>query len=142
MKISLAGAAIYLIANVSAFGQVTASNAWVRAPAPGQDSAAGYVALTSPTADALTGVDATGFGMAMLHVSKTQNGISSMADLDSIRLPAGQTVTLKPGGFHIMLMDFKAPPKVGSTVRLTFHFMHAKDVSVAAPVKPVTARGP
>jgi copper(I)-binding protein len=122
--------------------QVSASGAWVRAPAPGQDSAAAYVSLTSASADKLTGVDASGFGMAMLHVSKVTNGVSSMADVDGISLPAGQTVTLKPGGFHIMLMDFKSPPVIGSSVTLTFHFLHARDLAVSAHVKPVTARGP
>jgi hypothetical protein len=125
-----------------ALAQVTATNAWVRVPAPGQDSAAGYVSLTSPTADRLTGVDAAGFGMAMLHQTKVTKGVTSMTDVDSIPLPPGQTVTLKPGGFHIMLMDFKVPPAVGSTVTLTFHFARAKDMSVAAPVKPLSARGP
>jgi len=142
MRIKSAIAILMMLAPAAFGATVVASNAWVRAPAPGGDIASAYLTLQSDSNDQLTGVDASGFGMAMLHESKMENGIEKMTDLDVIALPAQQTITLAPNGKHLMLMDFAHPPHVGGTVTLTLHFAHAPDVKIAAPVRPIGATAP
>lgn len=121
---------------------VLVDGAWARATLPHQNSAAAYLTLLSPSADALTGVDTSQAGMAMLHVTTRQGMRASMDDTDSIPLPAGQKVALAPGGTHIMLMDLKAPLRAGDTLRLHLTFAHAAPRDITVPVRPVTATGP
>jgi copper(I)-binding protein len=114
---------------------------WARATAPRQTEAAIYLQLTSAVPDTLTSID-SGAGMAMLHKSVTKNGMSDMMDMESLPLPAGRTVSLSPGGMHIMLMNLTHGLTAGDKVRLTLHFAHAAPVQVEAPVLPIGARGP
>jgi copper(I)-binding protein len=120
--------------------EVTA--AWARATLPHQNESAAYLTLRSATPDTLTGIDTQQAGMAMLHQTTRSGGMSSMSDLDSLSLPAGQPVTLAPNGTHIMLMDLKAPLKPGQTLHLTLNFAHAGKQNVDVPVRPVGATGP
>ena len=120
---------------------VTVTGAWARASLPLQDTSAAYMTLRSAAPDSLTGVTGPN-GMAMLHRSTHEGGMAGMADMDSLALPAGQVVTLAPGGTHIMLMDLKHRLRAGDTLTLTLHFAHAADQSVSVPVRPVGATGP
>ncbi len=114
---------------------------WARATAPRQKEAAVYLQITSPNADTLQSIDSDD-GMAMLHKSVTHGGMSGMEDMDGVPLPAGKTVSLAPGGMHIMLMDIPHPLTAGGQVHLTLHFAKSPAVSVMAPVLPIGARGP
>jgi copper(I)-binding protein len=114
---------------------------WARATAPQQKEAAVYLQMTSASGDTLQSIDSDD-GMAMLHKSVTQGGMSGMEDMDGVPLPAGKTVSLAPGGMHIMLMDIPHPLTAGEKVHLTLHFAKSPAVSVTAPVLPIGARGP
>lgn len=59
----------------------------------------------------------------------------SMRPVEKIPVPAGETVNLQPGGYHIMLMDLAAPLEVGSTIEVTLTFENAGDVKVEAEVR-------
>lgn len=59
----------------------------------------------------------------------------AMQPVAKIDIPAGGTVALEPGGYHLMLMELKEEPKVGSTVELTLTFEGAGDVVVKAEVR-------
>ncbi len=121
---------------------VTITAPWARASLPHQDEAAAYLTLQSPTADTLTGIDTQEAGMAMLHQTTHNGTMSGMSDMDSLPLPAGQSVTLAPNGTHIMLMDLKHPLKSGQKLHLTLNFAHAGQQSVTVPVLPATSTGP
>ena len=97
--------------------------------------------LQSAAPDALTGVQSPQ-GMAMLHQSTQAGGMAGMQDIDSLALPAGHPVPLAPGGTHIMLMDLPHALHPGDTLRLTLHFAHAPDQTIAVPVRPIGASGP
>ncbi|MFM8267210.1 MAG: copper chaperone PCu(A)C, partial [Ilumatobacteraceae bacterium] len=58
----------------------------------------------------------------------------SMQEVDSIPLPAGETVALEPGGSHIMLLGLTAPLEVGTTIELTLTLEEAGTVVVDVPV--------
>ena len=65
-----------------------------------------------------------------------------MRQVDGLDLPAGQAVTLKPGGYHIMLTGLTRPLKEGETVSLTLSFAKAGSREVTAPVEKIGAMGP
>ena len=121
---------------------VDVTGAWARATLPHQDEGAAYLTLRSATGDTLTGIDTPEAGMAMLHQTTVSGGMSSMSDVESVTLPAGQAVSLAPNGTHIMLMDLKHPLKSGDTLHLTLSFAHAGRQDVTVPVRPVGATGP
>jgi periplasmic copper chaperone A len=87
-----------------AHAQVTVSKPWVRATVPGQKVAA----AASPAAKT-----------AEIHEMNMDNGVMKMREWPRLELPAGKTVVLKPGGYHIMLVDIAKPLKAGDSVPIT-----------------------
>jgi copper(I)-binding protein len=72
-----------------------------------------------------------------------EGDVMRMRALSSLELPAGQAVQLKPGGFHVMLMDLKAPLKADTQVPLTLRFQDARGaVSTLQVSVPVAVRAP
>ncbi len=100
----------------------------------GTSSLAGYLVIknTGSTDDQLISASADFAGMVMLHKTVISNNIASMQEVQSIDIPAGQTVTLQPGGFHIMFMNLKSIPQVGTKVALTLVFQKAGTITVQA----------
>ena len=101
----------------------------------GTSSLAGYLVIknTGSTDDQLMSASADFAGMAMLHKSVVDsNNVATMQEVQSIDIPAGQTVTLQPGGFHIMFMNLKSIPQVGTKVALTLVFQKAGTITVQA----------
>jgi len=112
------------------------SGAWVR-PATGPGlPAAGYLVIRNPggVAETLTGVSTPGAGSVEMHKTSTMSGMTGMEPVSAIHIPAGGTVTLEPGGFHLMLMS-PATMRVGGTVDLVLTFEKAGSVTVKAEVK-------
>ena len=67
--------------------------------------------------------------------STTIDGVMQMRELvDGLPIPAGETVTLMPGGYHVMLMDLKRPLKQGETVTVTLRFEKAGAVTLPLAV--------
>ena len=116
----------------------TVSGAWAR-PAMGMDKpAAAYMTITNSSgqADVLIGVSTPGATSVEIHETTTDaSGMTGMHPVDRIDVPAGGTVMLKPGGFHLMIMGLTAPLEVGSTLELDLVFEHAGKVVVQAEVR-------
>lgn len=104
---------------------VAVSDAWVRAPAPGQKIAAAYMELTSRTSMVLVAVASTAAAAVELHNTTVDAGVMKMRPVGSIELPAGKAVKLAPGGLHLMLIDLKKPLKPGDKVPLTLSVQRA-----------------
>jgi len=103
----------------------------------GTPSLAGYLVIknTGSADDQLLSASADFAGMVMLHKSVVDsNNVATMQEVQSIDIPVGQTVTLQPGGFHIMFMNLKTTPQVGSKITLTLVFQKAGTISVQADV--------
>ena len=116
-------------------GPMTVRDAWVRLPAGGLTAC--YLVIENGTgqADVLTGVTLPGGGSAMLHQTSTDaSGMTGMHPVDRIHVPAGGTVALAPGGFHLMIEGFAAA-KAGDSVELDLTFEHAGKVVVQAEVR-------
>lgn len=105
---------------------------------------AGYVMITntSDQDDAITGVTGDWAGRFELHtITKDENDVMTMTAVESIALPKGETVALRPDGTHIMIFDLNKELAVGETREATLHFAHAKPIKVSFKVKPITYKG-
>ncbi len=113
---------------------IAIGDAWARATAPGQTSAAIYATITnSGGADRLVAVSSPA-GMAMLHGNDSKGGVARMRMLEQVPIPAGATVALAPGRTHIMLTGLKAPLDVGARLSLTMRFATSGPRTVAVAI--------
>jgi len=123
----------------SAHAQVTVAQAWVKATVPGQKVAAAYMDLKSTESAALVSAASSAAGMTEVHEMKMEGGVMKMRAVERIALPAGKTVKLEPGGYHIMLMGLAKPLKAGDTVPITLTVETSgkkrHSVRVQAPVR-------
>jgi copper(I)-binding protein len=118
-------------------GFVSIGGAWVRAAQSGGMSAA-YMTITNGTLadDSLVAVSTPAAASASLHETSTDaSGMTGMHPVDGIKIPAGGTVTLEPGGYHVMLMGLTGDLAAGQVVRLTLTFKTAGSIDVSAEVR-------
>ena len=132
--------AVIVLAAVSAQAQVEVSDAWVRATGQGQKATGVFMNLTAKKATRLVGVKADLTGSAEVHEMKMEKDVMKMQAVKALDLPAGQTVALKPGSYHVMLMDLKAPVAEDSQVVLTLLFEDAAGVKTQKEVKAVAKK--
>lgn len=124
---------------------IAISAAWSRETAAGQNAGGAFmtIANTGTAADRLTGGSTPVAGRVEIHTMSMDGGVMRMRPLaDGLEIPAGGSVTLKPGSFHIMLMDLKAPLKAGDRVPLTLTFAGSGAHETALEVQPAGAAGP
>jgi len=143
---SLAVAASIALALPAFAADVSVSGAWVRGTVAGQKTTGAFMQLSSPVDTALVAVTSPAAKIAEVHEMKMEGGMMKMRGVDRIAIPAGKPVELKPGGYHVMLVDLVAPLKDGDTVplRLTFEDKTGakQTVDVSAVVKPLAAPAP
>jgi copper(I)-binding protein len=123
-------------------GDVQITSAWARATPGGAQAAAAYVTLEAPAGDRLTGVSTPAAQKADIHEMSMDNGVMKMRLVDGVDLPPGQKVTLKPGGYHIMLTGLAKPLVEGQSFPLTLDFAKAGERQVTVSVQKVGAMGP
>jgi copper(I)-binding protein len=127
----------------AAQAQVTVSNAWVRGTVQGQTATGAYMQLKSADDAALVGADSPAAGIVEIHEMRMEGNTMRMRGVDKLELPAGRAVELKPGGYHVMLMDLKAPLKKGDAVPIKLKVRsksgQTQDIEVRAEVREVTA---
>jgi copper(I)-binding protein len=123
---------------------VQVEGAWARATVQGQKSTGAFMNLTAKDATRLVGVASPVAGVAEVHEMKMEGDVMKMRGLPSLDLPAGKKVELKQGGgYHIMLMDLKAPLAKDSTIPVTLLFKDAKGVESRLELKlPVGTAAP
>jgi copper(I)-binding protein len=101
------------------------SNAWVRPVVKGQRVTGGYLQIKALEAVTLLAVASSVAGQSELHEMKMDGDVMRMRALPSLSIAAGQTVSLQPGGNHLMLMGLKQPIAAGAKVPLTLKFRNA-----------------
>ncbi len=110
--------AIALYCAAASGAEVIVSNPWVRATAPGQTIAGAYLKITSATTAYLIGGNSTAAKSVELHAMSLENNVMKMRPLARLELPAGVAVELKPGSYHLMLIDIVHPLVKGDSVPL------------------------
>ncbi len=139
-------AALLALATVStpivALAQVAVSDAWVRGTVEGQRATGAFMKLTAPVATSLVAAASPVAKIVEIHEMKMEGGVMKMNAVDRVVLPAGQSVELKPGSYHVMLMALSAPLKEGDSVPITLTFQDAagkkQTLEVKAAVRPLT----
>lgn len=132
------------LAGVSVRAQsVQIKDAWVRSTVPGQKGSGAFMKIIAKEGVQLTGVSSPVAGVAEVHEMKMDGDVMKMRAVPVLELPAGSTVELKPGGYHLMLMDLKQSLTVGSTVPVTLMFRDGKGAERRVEVMlPVAAAAP
>ena len=105
---------------------VAVADAWARATVTGQKASGVFMKLTAAQATRLVGASSPVAGVVEVHEMKMEKDVMKMAAIAELDLPAGKTVELKPGGYHVMLMDLKNPLADKSNIPLTLTFEDAK----------------
>ena len=123
--------------------QVRITNPWVRSTVAGQTVAGAFMKLESPAAESLVGASSPAAAKVELHRTIMEGTVAKMRPVERIDLAPGKPVELKPGGYHIMLVDIARPLAKGDTVPLRLEFERPgkpkETVEVKAIVKDVMA---
>jgi copper(I)-binding protein len=138
-------AAFTLLAAGSSWAQLSVQQPWARATVPSQKSSGAFMVLNAPDGARLTGVSTPVAGIAEIHEMKMDGDVMRMRAIQGLDLPAGQTVELKPGGYHLMLMGLKQQLKEGEVVPLTLHVTDAAGqshaIALQVPVRALSGHG-
>lgn len=126
-----------------AHAQVSIKDPWVRATVSQQKATGAFMQITSTQDARLVEARSPVAGVVEVHEMTMEKDVMKMRAVPALDLPAGKAVELKPGGYHVMLMDLKQQMKAGDTVPLTL-VVEGKDkkrssVEVKATVKPLAA---
>lgn len=116
---------------------VMVHDAWVRAVPPTSRMSAAYMRLENggAMADRLVGVSSPIANVSEIHNVTAKDGMMQMFKVDGIEVPANGSVELKPGGYHVMLIDLKQPPKEGEQVEVTLRFEKGGEKTLSMPVR-------
>jgi len=115
----------------------TIAQAWAR-PAPAGGNTAAYLKITGAPvqSDALLSASSPAADMVQVHeVSTDASGMTGMHPIERLDIPAGSTVTLEPGGYHLMVMGVRSELAVGASIELDLVFEHAGKIVVQAEIR-------
>jgi copper(I)-binding protein len=139
---SLALGAAHSVAQPQEFklGSIAIVNPHARTTVAGQAAGGGFLKLENKGGDdRLLSASAAIAGSVELHSMSMDGDVMRMRQVDSISLPAGEMVELKPGGLHLMFMGLKAPLKAGETFPLKLKFEKAGEVTVQVKIEAAGA---
>jgi copper(I)-binding protein len=126
-------------------GSIHIAQPWSRATPKGASAGAAYLTITNNgnTADRVTCTSSDVSAQCQIHTMAMDNGVMKMRPVEGgLEIAPGQTVTLKPGGLHVMLVDLKHPLEQGKAAEATFQFEKAGTIKVAFPVLALGAPAP
>lgn len=126
----------------TAAGDLSISSAWARAMLPGQPTGGGYMTIRNngQTPDTLLSVSSPIAGKVEIHTMEMKDDVMVMRPLeDGLEIPAGGSVTLEPGGLHLMFMQVETPFAEGGEVPVTLEFEKAGRVEAVLPVHSARA---
>ena len=122
---------------------VEVKDAWVRTSVPGQKATGAFMKITAKEGARLVSVSSPVAGVTEVHEMKMEGDVMKMRALAAgLELPAGKTVELKAGGYHVMLMDLKAALPKDSMVPMTLTFRDTRGVETKVELKLPVATAP
>jgi copper(I)-binding protein len=131
--------AMLALAAFAAHAQTTVKDAWVRGTVAGQKATGMFGQVTSTAGGKLVAASSPVAGVVEIHEMVMDGNVMKMRAIAGLELPAGKAVELKPGGYHVMLMDLKQELKAGDAVPVTLVIEAAggkrESVELKAPVK-------
>ena len=121
-------------------GAISVTDPYALAVPPGQPNSAVFMTLVNNSKEnrALVAAETPSAGVVELHTHVHEDGMMKMRKVDNIEIPAGQTVTLKPSGFHVMLIGLKQKLEPGQEVHMNLIFDKGGKEHIMAPVRAMT----
>ena len=126
-------------------GSIHIAQPWSRATPKGAITGAGYMTITNrgTTPDRVSCVSSDASAQCQIHSMTMEGGVMKMRPVEGgLEIKPSETVTLAPGGFHVMLVTLKHPLETGQTVKATLKFDKAGTVDVEYPVVAIGAPAP
>ena len=142
-KSRLAAAAAALLLALPAVAQVTVADPWIRGTVPGQMATGAFMRITSQRPGKLLEAASPVAGVVEIHEMAMEGNVMRMRAVPALELPAGRPVELRPGGYHVMLMDLSRPLKEGESVPVTLVVESGgkrERIDLTIPVRAPTAR--
>lgn len=124
-------------------GDLVIEGGWTREPPPGASVAGGYMTITNTgdASDTLVGGSAPFAERFEVHEMAVEDGMMRMAPVPGgLLIPAGESVMLQPGGYHVMFMGITDAPAAGETASVTLRFEKAGEVTLTLPVATMGAQ--
>ena len=121
---------------------VEVQGAWARATVQGQMATGAFMKLTAKEGARLVSAFSSVAGVTEVHEMVLVDNVMKMRALPGLDLPAGKLVELKPGGYHVMLMDLKTPLQKDTTIPLTLLLKDAKGVQSKLDIKVPVSQTP
>ena len=136
-------ALLLALASGACLAQTTVTEPWIRGTVAQQKATGLFARITSARGGTLVSVSSPAAGVVEIHEMSMDGDVMKMRALtQGLALPAGKAVELKPGGYHVMLMDLKRQLKAGDTVPVTLVIVGADQQRETLEIKvPVTAMG-
>ena len=139
-------AAALALTSFAVIAQTTVTDPWVRGTVAPQKATGLYAQITSAQGGRLVSVSSPVAGVVEIHEMKMDGDVMRMRAVPDLALPSGKVVALKPGGYHVMLMDLKQPLKAGDSVPVTLVVEGAdkkrETIEVKAAVRAAAAPAP
>lgn len=136
-------ASILSLAMAPLFAQVSVEDPWVRGTVPQQQATGAFMLLKAESDARLVAAASPVAGLVEIHEMAMEYDVMKMREIPGLDLPAGQTIELKPGGYHVMLMQLKEQMVGGKNVPITLIFENAAGErftqDIEAPVAPLGA---
>ena len=126
-------------------GALEISAPWARATPPSAPAGGGFLKITNTgsTSDRLVAASSPAAELVQVHEMKMDGNVMRMREVEKgLEIPAGGSVTLAPGGLHLMMMGLKGPLKQGATVLVTLVFEKAGKIDVELTVEAIGASHP
>lgn len=126
-------------------GVLKIGHPWTRATPNGASVGGGYLTIenTGPDADKLVGGTLAGAGRVEVHRMSMEGSVMKMAPVEGgLVIKPNETVSLKPGGYHLMFLDLKGQLKKGEMLKGSLEFEKAGKVEVEFEVESIAAKGP
>ncbi len=126
-------------------GSMHITQPWSRATPKGARAGAGYMTITNKgaTPDKVSCISDDASAQCQIHSMTMEGGVMKMRPVEGgLEIKPGETITLKPGGFHVMFVDLKHPLERGNKVKVTLKFDNAGTVDVEYPVVAIGAPPP
>jgi len=131
-----------VLAQTTKVESVAITGAYTRATAPGQQVAGGFMKIDNKgnVADQLVSASSPAAGEVQLHEMAMDGNVMKMRQVKDIAVPAGGSVELKPGGYHLMFMNLNGPFAAGQTVPVKLKFAKAGEIEVKIPINEMGAQ--
>lgn len=140
--IPLVAAAVLALSATTIWAQVKVDEPWVRGTVAQQKATGAFMRLTPEKNARLVAASSPVAGVTEIHEMAMEKDVMKMRQIPGLDLAAGKATELKPGGYHVMLMDLKQQIKAGDTVPITLVFEDDAKQRFTQEIKaPVKALG-